>query len=73
MPELVEISAPWCKNCTAMERTVFVDPRVKEAMKAFKFRKIMINDFDDLAKHPELDGLSIPGVPAFVVFGDAVK
>ena len=51
-----------------MEKAVFTEPRVREAMKAFEFKKIMINDFDDLAKYPELDGLAIPGVPAFVVF-----
>ena len=68
-PTLVIVGAPWCKNCTAMERTTLKEPSVVEALAKFNVKHIEINTFDDLKKHPELDGLGIDktGVPAYVV------
>ena len=67
-PRLVILGAPWCKNCTAMERTTLKEPSVVEALSKFDVSHISINDFNDLRKYPELDGLKIMGVPAYVVF-----
>ena len=68
-PTLVIVGAPWCKNCTAMERTTLKEPSVVEALAKFNVKHVEINTFDDLKKHPELDGLGIDktGVPAYVV------
>ena len=68
-PTLVIVGAPWCKNCTAMERTTLKEPSVVEALAKFNVKHIEINTFDDLKKHPELAGLGIDktGVPAYVV------
>ena len=68
-PTLVIVGAPWCKNCTAMERTTLKEPSVVEALAKFNVKHVEINTFEDLKKHPELDGLGIDktGVPAYVV------
>ena len=66
---LIIVGAPWCKNCTAMERTTLKDPSVLEkiARYGFSVSHVEINTFEDLAKYPELAGLDIKGVPAYVV------
>ena len=68
-PTLVIVGAPWCKNCTAMEKTTLKEPPVVEALAKFNVKHIEINTFEDLKKHPELAGLGIDktGVPAYVV------
>ncbi len=68
-PTLVIVGAPWCKNCTAMEKTTLKEPPVVEALAKFNVKHIEINTFEDLKKHPELAGLGIEktGVPAYVV------
>jgi len=66
-PTLVIVGAPWCKNCTAMEKSTLKEKSVVEALARFNVKHIEINTFDDLEKHPELSGLDIKGVPAYVV------
>ena len=67
-PRLVIVGAPWCKNCTAMERSTLKEPSVVEALSKFNVKHVEINTFADLANYPELAGLDIKGVPAYVVF-----
>ena len=66
-PTLVIVGAPWCKNCTAMEKTTLKEPPVVEALAKFNVKHIEINTFEDFANYPELAGLDIKGVPAYVV------
>lgn len=66
-PSLIVVGAPWCKNCTAMKRTVFREADVVDEMRRFEVKYIEIDTPDDLKKYHELDGLNIPGVPAYVV------
>ena len=66
-PRLVIVGAPWCKNCTAMERTTLKEPSVVEVLARFNVKHVEIDTFADLADHPELAGLDIKGVPAYVV------
>ena len=66
-PAFVKIGAPWCRNCAAMARTTFRDPEVVQALAAFDVREIEIDGFADLARHPELKGLDIKGLPAYVI------
>ena len=61
------VGAPWCKNCTAMEKTTLKEPSVVEALAKFNVKHVEINTFADLANYPELAGLDIKGVPAYVV------
>ena len=66
-PRFYSVSAPWCTICTIMDATTMKDPAVLEEMKKFDFRKIVIDDFDELGFYPELRGLDLPGVPAYVI------
>ena len=66
-PTLVIVGAPWCKNCTAMEKTTLKEPSVVEALSKFNVKHVEINTFADLANYPDLAGLDIKGVPAYVV------
>lgn len=66
-PRLWMISAPWCLNCHEMHRTVLKEPEVLKAMEKFDVREIEINTLDDLKAYPELQGLSIPGLPCYVI------
>ena len=72
-PTFIDISAPWCKNCAAMERTVFRDESVRTVLAGFNVRKIVIDTFGDLESHQELKGLPIKGLPAFVILPAAGK
>ncbi|MGN0852178.1 MAG: cytochrome c biogenesis protein CcdA [Kiritimatiellia bacterium] len=66
-PRLVILGAPWCKNCTAMEKTTLRHPDVLKALAGFDVRHVEIERFDDLKNYPELADLPIRGVPAYVV------
>ena len=66
-PRLIIVGAPWCKNCTAMERTTLKEPSVVAALSNFAVSHVEINTFADLVNYPDLAGLDIKGVPAYVV------
>ena len=66
-PLFIKIGAPWCRNCASMARTTFKDPAVVRELSAYEVREIEINTFTDLASYPELKGLDIKGLPAYVV------
>ena len=66
-PRLVIVGAPWCKNCTAMERSTLKEPAVVAALSKFAVSHVEINTFADLANYSDLAGLDIKGVPAYVV------
>ena len=66
-PVFIKIGAPWCRNCAAMARTTFKDPAVVHELSAYEVREIEIESFADLARYPELAGLDIKGLPAYVV------
>lgn len=67
-PTLLILGASWCRNCTAMEKTTLVDSDVRRELARFNVRHLSLENFnDDFRKHPELEGLPIPGVPAYVV------
>jgi thiol:disulfide interchange protein len=66
-PVFVDFWAPWCKNCSVMDKTTFNDPLVKERLKSYKVVPVQ-------AEHPEHDepkkmlaAFGIRGLPGFVV------
>ena len=67
-PILVDIWATWCKNCLAIEKTTLRDLEVEKELSRFNVIRLQAEDLSDLAKVPELSGLGIKGIPAFVVF-----
>ena len=72
-PIFVKVGAPWCRNCASMARTTFKDPAVVHELSAYEVREIEIDSFADLARYPELKGLDIKGVPAYVVLREGEK
>lgn len=73
-PTLLILGAPWCKNCTAMEQTTLRDPVVVRELGKFNVRHISLDDFEaDLKKLPDVAGLPIPGVPAYVILEPVQK
>ena len=67
-PVFVKVGAPWCKNCTAMDRSVLREEDVLKALEDFTVIKIRINDFAELANYGFLKPLKITGLPAYAVF-----
>ena len=67
-PILVDIWATWCKNCLAMEKTTLRAGEVEKELSRFNVIRLQAEDLSDLAKVPELSGLGIKGIPAFVMF-----
>ena len=66
-PVFIKIGAPWCRNCAAMAQTTFKDAAVVKELSAYTMREMEIDSFSDLAKHRELSGLDIKGLPAYVI------
>lgn len=67
-PVLVDCWATWCKNCSAMDKTVLADPRVKEALKkkGMTLVKLQAEDIAELKKTPGFG--EVMGLPAFLIF-----
>lgn len=72
-PTLIILGAPWCRNCKAMERSTLKEAAVLKELANFNVRRIEINDFGELARYPELSGLDIKGVPAYVILNEIPK
>ncbi|MBE6382010.1 MAG: hypothetical protein E7049_03225 [Lentisphaerae bacterium] len=65
-PVLVDCWATWCKNCTAMEKFVFTDASVKDALKDFTVIKLQAEDMRELRKLPGFE--DVMGLPAFAIY-----
>ncbi len=67
-PLLVDCWALSCKNCSAMDRNVLSDDRVKQAIEknGITFVKLQAEDLNELRKLSGFEG--VKGLPAFLIF-----
>ena len=66
-PVFVDFYADWCKNCIAMDKTTFQDPRVKEKLQGYEFVKIDATNTSDPEIKKLLEHYGIKGLPAFLI------
>ena len=64
---VVDFWATWCKNCTAMKRTVLGDSEVREALAEYEFVEFQAEKPGDPLIAPLLKEWKVPGFPAFVI------
>ena len=64
---LLDFHASWCANCLKMEKEVFPDPKVKDALKDYAIVKYEAENFDDPGTRAVLDYFKVPGLPTFVI------
>ncbi len=64
---LLDFHASWCANCLKMEKEVFPDPKVKDALKDYAIVKYAAENFDDPGTRAVLDYFKVPGLPTFVI------
>ena len=63
----VDFWASWCKNCSAMERTVLADEEVKEKLENFVVVKFQAEDLKNESVAEILKHYKIQGLPAFII------
>jgi thiol:disulfide interchange protein len=66
-PVLVDFSASWCKNCLAMEETVFNQESVQSALKNFVVIKYQAEQPNEAPAREVLDRFGVMGLPTFVL------
>ncbi|MBR2440088.1 MAG: thioredoxin family protein [Lentisphaeria bacterium] len=66
-PVFVDFYADWCKNCIAMDKTTFQEPRVKEKLQGYEFVKIDATNTSDPEIKKLLNRYGIKGLPAFLI------
>ncbi|WP_348826612.1 protein-disulfide reductase DsbD [Halomonas sp. RT37] len=66
-PAFVNVTAEWCISCKVMEREVFPDPRVREALAGFRWIDVDVTDTDAVSREV-LDHLGLFGPPSLLFF-----
>jgi len=66
-PVFVDFWATWCKNCTAMEKTTFKDPRVIERLKNYSVLYVQTEHPSRPQEKEMLQAFDLRGLPGFVV------
>lgn len=65
VPALVYVTADWCVTCRVIERNVWPDPGVQDALAGMKVIAADVSDFDETAQNM-LDRLGAVGPPTMV-------
>ena len=66
-PVFVDFWATWCKNCTAMEKTTFKDPRVIERLKNYSVLYVQTEHPSRPEVKEMLQAFELRGLPGFVI------
>ena len=66
-PVFIDFGAAWCKNCVAMDETVFNAEEVKAALKSFIFVKYDAEHPNEQPAKEVLDRFGVLGLPTYVV------
>ncbi len=66
-PVFIDFHASWCKNCLAMEETVFNQAEIQTALKDFIVVKYAAERPNETPAKEVLDRLGVMGLPTYVV------
>jgi thiol:disulfide interchange protein len=66
-PVFVDFHASWCKNCLAMDETVFNQPAVQQALKNFIVVRYDAEQPNQSPAREVLDYFGVMGLPSFLV------
>lgn len=66
-PVVVDFSAKWCAACLEMDKTTFVNDKVKEALKNFEFIKVDVTE-NNSEKSALLKKYKVLGLPTILFF-----
>lgn len=71
-PVLIDFAASWCKNCTAMEETVFPREEVQQKLKDFVVVRYEAERPNESPAREVLDRFGVMGLPTYVVLKPAL-
>ncbi|HLH53428.1 MAG TPA: cytochrome c biogenesis protein CcdA [Verrucomicrobiae bacterium] len=66
-PVLIDFAASWCKNCLAMDSTVFPAPEVKERLNQFVVVRYEAEKPNESPAREVLNQFGVMGLPTYVV------
>ena len=66
-PVLIDFAASWCKNCTAMDASVFPSAEVKDELKDFVVVRYEAEKPNDSPAREVLNQFGVMGLPTYVV------
>ncbi|MBN2189093.1 MAG: thioredoxin family protein [Chitinispirillaceae bacterium] len=66
-PVFIDFWATWCKNCLAMDASIFREAKVQEKLSEFVLVKYQAENPRDPAVKEVLDRFGVVGLPAYVV------
>jgi thioredoxin:protein disulfide reductase len=66
-PLFIDFAASWCKNCLAMDATVFPDPEVKDQLRQFVVTRYDAEKPNESPAREVLDKFGVMGLPTYIV------
>lgn len=72
-PLLIDFAASWCKNCLAMDSTVFPAPEVKQRLSEFVVVRYNAEKPNESPAREVLNQFGVMGLPTYVVLASAQR